>query len=279
MRRWLIALLVAAFGGLALIYSASQTERYAATAEVMVSPAPASQDLAAALDEFGPSSEWVATQAELIMGRTLAERVVEVEGLSIPPIELASLVSAEVVGDTRLIQVTVTDPDPAFARMLAAAVVDHYVAGETPGTEEVSAEIVETAIASQDPVSPQPLRDGLIGAGAGLVVGLLLSLVRPRRMTPDEEFVAPPAEAWFEPEQAGAPEVAGAERREPLWVDPDDGAPEEEIEADDDADEEEVQLHSEPPEPATIEEMQEEPEEGGYSEFWGGRGRGRRKKR
>jgi len=273
-RRWLVALLVALFGGLSLIYSASQTPRYEATATVQISPAPLSEDLTAALEEFGPNSEFVATQAGLIRSRTLAERVVEEEGLSLPPLELSESISAEVVKGTRLVKVSITDPDAAFARRLVTAVVETYVA-----------------------VSPQPLRDGLFGAGAGLVFGLLLSLVRPRVPEEIDSFGPSEPEAWLPPAVDSETEVfvrTGEETRESLWVEEDAEEFEEDDEEFDDAEEEELESELldeekwsegsdafEEPEapPASIPDMQLEPDGASFSEFWDRTRRRRRRDR
>ena len=296
-RRWLVALLVALFGGLSLIYSASQTPRYEATATVQISPAPLSEDLTAALEEFGPNSEFVATQAGLIRSRTLAERVVEEEGLSLPPLELSESISAEVVKGTRLVKVSITDPDAAFARRLVTAVVETYVAGGLVGTEQVHADIIDSALSSSRPVSPQPLRDGLFGAGAGLVFGLLLSLVRPRVPEEIDSFGPSEPEAWLPPAVDSETEVfvrTGEETRESLWVEEDAEEFEEDDEEFDDAEEEELETELldeekwsegsdafEEPEapPASIPDMQLEPDGASFSEFWDRTRRRRRRDR
>ena len=80
--------------------------------------------------------------------------------------------------DTRMLDITVTSPDPEEAAMIAneyAAVSSDFIA-DTMSTEKPN--IVSAAIVPANPVSPSKTRNTLIGLLVGLVIAVAIQTVR-----------------------------------------------------------------------------------------------------
>lgn len=175
-RRWLVAVAMAALSGL-MLYRASNTEpTYNATAKVVIGPDSVSR--AAVRTDLSflvlSSKDYVSSFAEQLEGRPLAEQVVERMGLDVLPTSLAGNISTSIVKDTRIIEVTYTDSDPARAALIANGVVDTFVATQKrQGTVEgLQAAPFEAALVPSSPVGPRPVRDGVMGLFLGAMLGL-----------------------------------------------------------------------------------------------------------
>jgi capsular exopolysaccharide synthesis family protein len=174
--RWLIVLAVAASVAAALAFSARAAPVYEAEAKIFIGPRAAmAGDLSAALEELSFSREFLGSYAELLKSRPLAERVVEVESLSAQPAELVNRIKTQIIPDTRIIELSVTDSSAAGAQRIANALAEIFVSEgvqEFGGAAGVRARILEPALRPTRPVSPNPRRDGLLGGGLGLALGV-----------------------------------------------------------------------------------------------------------
>lgn len=133
------------------------------------------------------SQQRVESYVELLESERLAQEVVDDLGLDLSPAEVASRVHAAVVPETVVLDVTVLDPSPQRARDIAEAVGRRFAqeasALETPrGAVDSAVQVttVESATLEADPVSPDVPRDLALGAGLGLLAGLLLALLPAR---------------------------------------------------------------------------------------------------
>lgn len=176
--RWMVivaGVLVVVAAAAALTFTT--TPQYASTARLYVSSAQSNS--AMALQSGQLSAQRIASYANLVQSRELAQAVIDDLGLPMRPGELAGKVSAEVIPSTVLLQIRVVDPDPAQAQALAQG----YAQGmsdmirelETPAGKTVppiKATIVDAASRPVAPFSPQPVRN----LGAGLLLGLLFGL-------------------------------------------------------------------------------------------------------
>jgi capsular exopolysaccharide synthesis family protein len=175
--RWLLiavcALIVVAIAALLTIRA---TPQYASSARLFVSTQGSTDDAQA--NQGGQFSlQRVKSYADLLTGQEIARRVVDEMNLDETPAALAAQISATSKLDTVILTVTVTDPDPKRAQMLANAVARVFVSYvaelETPpGKDEatIKATVVDPAARPSAPVSPQPVRN----IGLGLILGLLL---------------------------------------------------------------------------------------------------------
>lgn len=175
--RWmLIAIFALATLAVAALLTWQSTPQYASSARLFVSTQGSTDDAQA--NQGGQFSlQRVKSYADLLSGREIARRVIEELDLDESPKALAAQISASSKLDTVILSVTVKDPDPARARMLADAVAKVFVAYvaelETPpGKDEatIKATVVDPASEPTTPISPQPVRN----IGLGLILGLLL---------------------------------------------------------------------------------------------------------
>ncbi len=177
-RRWRVVLLsLIATLAIAAFLTVQATPQYSSSTRLFVSTSQSNQSNAYTDNLF--ATQRVASYADLVTSRQLAERVDEALGGSLEPDALRGSVTATVVPDTVLLELTVTDPDPEMARDLAQAYAEELRALvadlETPEGQEsalIKATIVDNAQVSDDPVSPQPVRN----LGLALVLGLLLGV-------------------------------------------------------------------------------------------------------
>ena len=160
----------------ALGFSARITPQYAATAKVFVGPRTVEQnDAAGVLQELTASQQYVTSYAEMLKSRPLAEIVVQKAQAPITASELSRKTETKIVPDTRLIEVTVTDPSPTRAQTYVNQMVDAFVKDEGRifgGGGAITASVFEPALKPTTPVSPKPLQNGIIGGLLGLMLGV-----------------------------------------------------------------------------------------------------------
>lgn len=183
-RRWvmIVGCLVIAVATAALVTTRA-TPQYASTAKLFVStPSSAGSD---AYSGGLFSQQRVASYADLITGENIAQRVIDELGLTESAAALSAQITSSVAPDTVLLEVTVTDPVPARAQLLAKTVATKFTGFvtelETSGGQKhspIKATIVDSPDLPSSPVSPQPVRNIGLAAVLGLLLGLGLSVLR-----------------------------------------------------------------------------------------------------
>jgi len=114
----------------------------------------------------------------------VAQRVVTRLNLDRSPQALAGQVTTSAVPDTVLLTVTVRDSSQREAQRLSQAfseeLVKYVIELESTGEDESSASVslVGAASTSSSPVSPNPVRNLLLGAALGLVLGAAAATLR-----------------------------------------------------------------------------------------------------
>lgn len=216
-RLFLVALFMALGAGAALVFSSASIPSYRATAKVFVN-LPAADEVS--VEEAAAARGLVASYAELIASRTIAERVVEEESLSLAPTMIAERIDTDVVAGTRVIEVSFEDRNAARAQAVVNAAAGVFVSGQV-GEIPLPAEaaVFERALLPADPVSPNPVRDGVVGAVLGFVFGAAVINARAgrsRRRRPEDLGLKEAAypEASTIDEVSEVPEVEPA----PPWV-------------------------------------------------------------
>jgi capsular polysaccharide biosynthesis protein len=192
-RLWIIVLAPALFAGLVVGYSIAQTPTYQASTTVLVGQKQAddvSGDLGNELEGLQSLS---ATVAAAVGTRPIAEGVVQKLDLGIDPSSLQESLDAEVVPDTTFVRISYTDTDPQRAHLIADAVGEvlaQRITDVSPSANTVTVTVWERALVPADPVSPDPLRDGLLGLVLGLMIGVglafLLDFLDDGLKSPDE---------------------------------------------------------------------------------------------
>lgn len=180
-RRWLIVLAVALASGASLYFSSRQTPIYLAKARVFIGPRTAERtSFSAVFEELTFSREFVASYAELLRSRALAERVIERERLTLSPSSLAGRISTNIVAETRIVEVTVRDGSAIQAQHIANAIVETFVDSfqkDFGGRAGAQVSVLEAALEPPSPISPNPSKDGMVGLVAGLLVGIAAAFV------------------------------------------------------------------------------------------------------
>jgi capsular exopolysaccharide synthesis family protein len=183
-RQWrLIVVCVLLAVGLGALLTLRATPQYAATSRLFVST-PGS-DTSAAYQGGLFSQQRVSSYADLVTGDEIAQRVIDRLGLHEQASQLSGQISANVVPETVILDVTVTDPNPRLAQRLDRAVAqeftDYITELETPPGRHrapIKATVVDPAPLPRVAVSPQPLRNVGLAALLGLLLGVGAAVLR-----------------------------------------------------------------------------------------------------
>lgn len=187
--KWVVVLLVTfLFGVLAFAYARLMvTPQYRSTASIYVinqrnSDALTYTDLQAGLqltDDY----------KVIIKGRSVLEKVIYSKGLSMSYEQLAGKVSVSAYENSRVVNISVTDPDPYVARELADAVCA-AASEKIIDVTGVSAVKLEKANIPTAPFSPNTRKTTVLGMAVGFIlsVGLILLfyLLNDSINTPDD---------------------------------------------------------------------------------------------
>jgi len=167
----------------ASIVTFQTTPQYSSSARLFISTSPSDSTQAYQGSLF--SAQRVTSYADLVSGREISSRVIDRLGLELTSTALADKVSAAVVPETVILQISVTDPSPSRAQQLAQAVSDELtqfvVELETPPGKRdapIKATIVDAASLPTVPVAPLPLRNIGVAAILGLLFGLGSAVLR-----------------------------------------------------------------------------------------------------
>jgi capsular exopolysaccharide synthesis family protein len=167
----------------AAVITWQMTPQYSSSARLFVSTS--QTDEASAYQGGLFATQRVASYADLVTGQRLADAVADDLGGDVDPETLTGRVTAQVVPETVILEITATDPDPQTAQDLAQAYAEELsdLVGqlETPeGQDEavITASIVDDARFPESPVSPQPVRNLGLAAVLGLLLGLGAAVVR-----------------------------------------------------------------------------------------------------
>jgi capsular exopolysaccharide synthesis family protein len=127
----------------------------------------------------------VSSYADLVQGQELASRVIGRLNLDMTPAALSEKITATVVPDTVILEVSATDPSPKLAQQISQATaieLTQFVSElETaPGKSRapIKATVVDSANLPTGPVSPQPVRNLGLAIVLGLLLGVGLAVVR-----------------------------------------------------------------------------------------------------
>jgi capsular polysaccharide biosynthesis protein len=126
----------------------------------------------------------ILTMAHVIDSRPVAEEAIGRLGLRTEPAELLDNLTIEQVENTSFIRLTCEGTDPVKAQQIANTVGEvssELLSKRSAAGSKVRAAVHEEAIVPESPVSPDPLRNGLLTLvmGLGLCAGLALTLPRP----------------------------------------------------------------------------------------------------
>jgi capsular polysaccharide biosynthesis protein len=177
----LAAAVIAVFAGGAVGYSLLQPTVYGAQAEFILTPRPELSD--AAVDRV------MLTQTMVMTSDPVLRPVATQARISLP--RLRKAVTAEIVGRSNVLRLTVGDRSRARAVTLVQLITRQYIVTATvpPIAEDRTPTITSTLLSSASPVSsplqPRPLRALAAGVLLGVLVAAaaVVALLRPRFLT------------------------------------------------------------------------------------------------
>lgn len=115
--------------------------------------------------------------AELIKSRTVTEGVIAQLNLDLTYEQLLGKVSVDSATDTRILSITVTDPDPYEACKIANAIRD-VAANHIKNVMDIDAvNVVETANIPDQKSSPNISKNGVIGGLLGVLLSVAIILI------------------------------------------------------------------------------------------------------
>jgi capsular exopolysaccharide synthesis family protein len=183
-RRWrLIAASLLVVLALAALVTVRTTPQYQSHSRLFISTTDQSADQAYQGGLY--SIQRVSSYADLVNGQEIASRVVKRLDLPMQPSALSDLITATVIPDTVILEITTTDPDPQQAQLIDRTVAQELTGFiselETPpgrANAPIKATIVDAASLPSSPVSPQPVRNIGLALVLGLLLGIGLAVVR-----------------------------------------------------------------------------------------------------
>lgn len=116
--------------------------------------------------------------AELIQSRTVTEAVIAQINLDLTHEELLNKLEVTVPADTRILTISVTDPDPYMARDLANTIRDTASEHIQQVMDVEAVNVADEANIPEQPVSPNTMRNGLIAGVLGCVIAVAVILVQ-----------------------------------------------------------------------------------------------------
>ena len=181
-RLWIIVLFAVAFMGIATAYSLSRTPMYEATTTLLVGQAlegtASSSNLSGS--EIEGLQSLTKTMAIAVSTHRIAEVVIQNQDLSIAPEDFLKNLRAEQIPETEFIEVTYRDPSPERVQKITSTIASEFstqVSEISPSASAVTATVWERATVTDSPVSPKPLRNGLLGLVLGAMLGAIVAFV------------------------------------------------------------------------------------------------------
>lgn len=114
---------------------------------------------------------------ELIKSRTVLEKVISNLNLDMSYEDLASMVTADVATDTRILRITITSDDPYEAMNIANAVRESASEHISNVMNIAAVNVVDEANLPDSPSAPSVKRNGMLGGLAGIVIAVLVILL------------------------------------------------------------------------------------------------------
>jgi tyrosine-protein kinase len=182
-RWWLVVGATAVAVGVAVTVTLLTPPKYAASLTFFISTRGTEATQAFQGGQF--AQQRVKSYVDVLTSNRLAQAVVARGAIPLDPETVQDEITAQVVPDTVLIEVTVTDPDRARTLQIAQSLAAHFpvLIGkiETPPGSRVptvGVQVIAEPRLADDPVSPQPLRNLGLAVALGLIVGVGAAALR-----------------------------------------------------------------------------------------------------
>jgi capsular polysaccharide biosynthesis protein len=181
-RLWIIVLVALVLVGTAVGVSLSQTPVYEASAKLLLGQ---KQDEDQQLQSNLMGSveglqQLTHTMVEAVDSRPVAEEVIQQRGLEVGSETFLDNLTVEQIEDTQFLLLSYRDVDPERAKEIVNDVGDvssDRIAEANASANNITITVWEYAVVPEGPVSPDPVRNGLIALGLGLMLGTGLAFL------------------------------------------------------------------------------------------------------
>ena len=188
-RLWVVLLVAVVLAGAVVGNSLTQTPLYEASIEILVGQKRTGDTYVSPFD----LERLAQTMTEGISSRPVSGAVIQQLDLRMTSEELLANLRVEQISETQFVRVYYADPSPQRAQRVANTVGEVFskqIAEVSPSANAITATVWERAALPDDPVRPNPMRNGILALVLGLMIGvglaLLLEFLDDRWRSPEE---------------------------------------------------------------------------------------------
>lgn len=157
-----------------------QTPVYEASAEVLVGQEQKGDTPVSLANDIAALQQINQTVVAAVDSRVVAKDIIEELDLQTTPEAFLGNLSVEQIPETQFIQITYRDTDPGQAQKIAntvAEVSSNRISEVSPSASAITATVWEPAVEPNTPVSPNPVRNGILALMLGLMLGVGLTFL------------------------------------------------------------------------------------------------------
>jgi capsular polysaccharide biosynthesis protein len=180
-RAWIIALVALVLVGTALGASLVQTPVYEASAKLLLGQKQDENQLPSNLmGDVEGLQQLTHTMVEAVGSRPVAEETIQRLGLQMNPQNLLDNLTVEQIEDTQFLLLSYSDTDPQRAKEIVNVVSDvssNKFVEANASPSDITVMVWEYAAVPRAPISPDPVRNGLLALGLGLMLGVGLAFL------------------------------------------------------------------------------------------------------
>jgi capsular polysaccharide biosynthesis protein len=178
-RAWIIVLAALVFAGFAAGFSSWQTPTYQTSVLVLIGQKQEGNDVPTSLQSDVQGLQQI---TETVATAATTDPIVDgvAQRLNLDSPTLPGSLSSEVITGTTFVQIYYKDTDPERAQRIvdaAGQVLSARISEVSPGTGSVTATVWQAAAVPESPVSPDPVRNVLLGLLLGVMVGVGLAFL------------------------------------------------------------------------------------------------------
>ena len=172
-------IIVASFlvSGLALGFSLVQKPMYEGSIKMLVGQKLGSEKIEYFMNTYDLQL-LTRTTVEMMETTPVAETTIQRLNLQTTSDEFLKNLSAQQVSNTQLVEITYRDPSPKRAQQIATTVGEVFaerLAQARLTINPLTATVWELEPLPDEPVSPKPIRNALVGLAAGLIYGVVMA--------------------------------------------------------------------------------------------------------
>ena len=182
LRKWLWVIILVALTsvGAAVAFSLWQTPVYQASAKLLVGQKQGEVQQLNLIGTVEGLQQLTHTMVEAVNSRPVAREVIQRLGLQMAPEDLLDNLTIEQIEDTQFLLLSYRDTDPVRAQKIVNSVSDvssERISEANASANNITVTVWESATVPDTPVSPDPVRNGLLALGLGLMLGTGLAFL------------------------------------------------------------------------------------------------------